>query len=54
TQQLIGINLIVVASITNTLLAKRHSKAKAKQTPRAAVAVVTVADAAVLDSAVKS
>ncbi|WP_135380832.1 DMT family transporter [Vibrio tasmaniensis] len=51
TQQLIGINLIVVASITNTLLAKRHSKAKAKQTPRAAVAV---ADAAVLDSAVKS
>ncbi|MCZ8499630.1 hypothetical protein O9929_24020 [Vibrio lentus] len=27
TQQLIGINLIVVmASITNTLLAKRHSK----------------------------
>ncbi|MEZ8929754.1 MULTISPECIES: DMT family transporter [unclassified Vibrio] len=51
TQQLIGINLIVVASITNTLLAKRHSKAKAKQTPRSAVAV---ADAAVLDSAVKS
>ncbi|TKF99020.1 EamA family transporter [Vibrio lentus] len=51
TQQLIGINLIVVASITNTLLAKRHSKAKAKQTPRTAVAV---ADAAVLDSAVKS
>ncbi|MGF1839761.1 DMT family transporter [Vibrio atlanticus] len=51
TQQLIGINLIVVASITNTLLAKRHSKAKAKQTPRAAV---VVADAAVLDSAVKS
>ncbi len=51
TQQLIGINLIVVASITNTLLAKRHSKAKAKQTPRAAVAI---AGAAVLDSAVKS
>ena len=51
TQQLIGINLIVVASITNTLLAKRHSKAKAKQTPRAAV---VEADAAVLDSAVKS
>ncbi len=50
-QQLIGINLIVVASITNTLLAKRHSKAKAKQTPRTAV---VVADAAVLDSAVKS
>ncbi|MEZ8746668.1 DMT family transporter [Vibrio sp. 10N.261.49.A5] len=50
-QQLIGINLIVVASITNTLLAKRHSKAKAKQTPRSAV---VVADAAVLDSAVKS
>ncbi|MEZ9673163.1 DMT family transporter [Vibrio lentus] len=54
TQQLIGINLIVVASITNTLLAKRHSKAKAKQTPRAAVALATAADAAVLDSAVKS
>ncbi|MEZ9159785.1 DMT family transporter [Vibrio lentus] len=51
TQQLIGINLIVVASITNTLLAKRHSKAKTKQTPRAAVALAT---AAVLDSAVKS
>ncbi|MEZ8697414.1 DMT family transporter [Vibrio lentus] len=51
TQQLIGINLIVVASITNTLLAKKHSKAKAKQTPRTAVAL---ADAAVLDSAVKS
>ncbi|MFS1467606.1 DMT family transporter [Vibrio lentus] len=51
TQQLIGINLIVVASITNTVLAKKHSKAKAKQTPRTAVAV---ADAAVLDSAVKS
>ncbi|MCC4855025.1 EamA family transporter [Vibrio splendidus] len=54
TQQLIGINLIVVASITNTLLAKKHSKAKAKQTPRAAVALATAADAAVLDSAVKS
>ena len=54
TQQLIGINLIVVASITNTLLAKKHSKAKAKQTLRATVAVATVADAAVLDSAVKS
>ncbi|MEZ8630702.1 DMT family transporter [Vibrio lentus] len=54
TQQLIGINLIVVASITNTLLAKKYSKAKAKQTPRTAVAVVTGADAAVLDSAVKS
>ncbi|MEZ9389336.1 DMT family transporter [Vibrio lentus] len=54
TQQLIGINLIVVASITNTLLAKRHSKAKAKQTPRTAVALATAADAAVLDSAVKS
>ncbi|WP_122055655.1 DMT family transporter [Vibrio sp. Evd11] len=54
TQQLIGINLIVVASITNTLLAKRHSKAKAKQTPRTAVALATVADTAVLDSAVKS
>ncbi|MFS1463835.1 hypothetical protein BCT35_15670 [Vibrio lentus] len=51
TQQLIGINLIVVASITNTLLAKKHSKEKAKQTLRATVAV---ADAAVLDSAVKS
>ncbi|MEZ9291665.1 EamA family transporter [Vibrio lentus] len=54
TQQLIGINLIVVASITNTLLAKKHSKAKAKQTPITAVTVVTGADAAVLDSAVKS
>ena len=54
TQQLIGINLIVVASITNTLLAKKHSKAKAKQTPRTAVALATAADAAVLDSAVKS
>ncbi|MDE1229962.1 DMT family transporter [Vibrio aestuarianus] len=31
TQQLIGINLIVVASVTNTLLAKRHSKAKVQQ-----------------------
>ncbi|MEZ9763971.1 DMT family transporter [Vibrio splendidus] len=31
TQQLIGINLIVVASIINTLLTKRHNKAKAKQ-----------------------
>ena len=41
TQQLIGINLIVVASITNTLLAKRHSKAKAKQTTRATVTVAT-------------
>ncbi|PML45304.1 hypothetical protein BCT76_03295 [Vibrio tasmaniensis] len=51
TQQLIGINLIVVASITNTLLAKKHSKEKAKQTLRATVAV---ADVAVLDSAVKS
>ncbi|WP_454441042.1 DMT family transporter [Vibrio bathopelagicus] len=51
TQQLIGINLIVVASITNTLLAKRHSKAKAKKTSRAAVAV---ADATVLESAAKS
>ena len=51
TQQLIGINLIVVASITNTLLAKRHSKAKAKQTTRA---TVTVADVAVLESAAKS
>ncbi|MDE1236642.1 DMT family transporter [Vibrio aestuarianus] len=31
TQQLIGINLIIVASVTNTLLAKRHSKAKVQQ-----------------------
>ncbi|MEZ8389178.1 DMT family transporter [Vibrio splendidus] len=54
TQQMIGINLIVVASITNTLLAKRHSKAKAKQTPRVTVAVATVVDIAVLDSAAKS
>ncbi|MEZ8880957.1 MULTISPECIES: DMT family transporter [Vibrio] len=54
TQQLIGINLIVVASITNTLLAKRHSKAKTKQAPRTTVALATAADAAVLDSAVKS
>ncbi|OBS95481.1 hypothetical protein A9261_14975 [Vibrio tasmaniensis] len=54
TQQLIGINLIVVASITNTVLAKKHSKAKAKQTPQTAVALATAADAAVLDSAVKS
>lgn len=51
TQQLIGINLIVVASITNTLLAKRHSKVNAKQTPRA---TATVADVAVLESAAKS
>ena len=57
TQQMIGINLIVVASITNTLLAKRHSKAKAKQTPRVTVAVATVTtvvDVAVLESAAKS
>ncbi|UOE82530.1 DMT family transporter [Vibrio splendidus] len=54
TQQMIGINLIVVASITNTLLAKRHSKAKANQTPRVTVAVATVVDVAVLDSAAKS
>ncbi|MEZ8233261.1 EamA family transporter [Vibrio splendidus] len=57
TQQVIGINLIVVASITNTLLAKRHSKAKAKQTPRVTMAVATVAtvvDVAVLESAAKS
>ncbi|MCG9542626.1 DMT family transporter [Vibrio sp. Isolate33] len=51
TQQMIGINLIVVASISNTLLAKRHSRAKAKQAPRAAM---TVANAAALDSAAKS
>ncbi|MEZ9578368.1 MULTISPECIES: DMT family transporter [unclassified Vibrio] len=54
TQQMIGINLIVVASITNTLLAKRHSKEKAKQTPRVTGAVATVVDVAVLDSAAKS
>ncbi|MEZ9657682.1 MULTISPECIES: DMT family transporter [unclassified Vibrio] len=54
TQQMIGINLIVVASITNTLLAKRHSKAKAKQKPHTTVAVATVVDVAVLDSAAKS
>ncbi|NVN81179.1 MULTISPECIES: DMT family transporter [unclassified Vibrio] len=51
TQQMIGINLIVVASISNTLLAKRHSRAKAKQAPRAAM---TVANATALDSAAKS
>ncbi|MFA0115969.1 DMT family transporter [Vibrio sp. 10N.261.46.E11] len=51
TQQLIGINLIVVASITNTLLAKKHSRAKSKKTPQAAM---TVANGAPLDSAVKS
>ncbi|NOJ12525.1 DMT family transporter [Vibrio splendidus] len=37
TQQLIGINLIVVASITNTLLAKRQYKVKTKQLPRTTV-----------------
>ncbi|UWZ99919.1 DMT family transporter [Vibrio splendidus] len=51
TQQMIGINLIVVASISNTLLAKRHSRAKAKQAPRAAM---TLANGAALDSAAKS
>ena len=51
TQQMIGINLIVVASISNTLLAKRHSRAKAKQAPRTAM---TVANGAALDSAAKS
>ncbi|WP_261886388.1 DMT family transporter [Vibrio pomeroyi] len=51
TQQMIGINLIVVASISNTLLAKRHSRAKAKQAPRVAMAV---ANGATLDSAAKS
>ncbi|MEZ8722758.1 DMT family transporter [Vibrio pomeroyi] len=51
TQQMIGINLIVVASISNTLLAKRHSRAKGEQAPRAAM---TVANAAALDSAAKS
>lgn len=51
TQQMIGINLIVVASISNTLLAKRHSRAKAKQAPRAAMAV---ANGATLDSATKN
>ena len=51
TQQMIGINLIVVASISNTLLAKRHSRAKAKQAPHAAM---TVANATALDSAAKS
>ncbi|CAK2100830.1 DMT family transporter [Vibrio crassostreae] len=51
TQQMIGINLIVVASITNTLLAKRHSKAKAKQKPHT---TMVVANTAVLDSAAKS
>ncbi|CDT62901.1 putative Permease of the drug/metabolite transporter (DMT) superfamily [Vibrio coralliirubri] len=54
TQQMIGINLIVVASITNTLLAKRHSKVKANQKPHTTVAVATVVDVAVLDSAAKS
>ncbi|UPR58863.1 DMT family transporter [Vibrio sp. ED004] len=51
TQQMIGINLIVVASITNTLLAKRHSKAKANQRPHT---TMVVANKAVLDSAAKS
>lgn len=51
TQQMIGINLIVVASISNTLLAKRHSRAKAKQAPRTAM---TVVNGAALDSATKS
>ncbi len=50
TQQLIGINLIVVASITNIQWLKRHSKAKAKENIAAAVAV---ADATVLESAAK-
>lgn len=51
TQQMIGINLIVVASISNTLLAKRHSRAKAKPALRTAM---TVANGAALDSAAKS
>jgi drug/metabolite transporter (DMT)-like permease len=37
TQQILGINLIVVASITNTLLAKRQYKVKTKQLPRTTV-----------------
>ena len=51
TQQLIGINLIVVASITNTLLAKRHSKKKAKHKPNITMAV---SNTVVLDSVAKS
>ncbi|MCX2757992.1 DMT family transporter [Vibrio sp. Sgm 22] len=51
TQQMIGINLIVVASISNTLLAKRHSKTKAKQVPRV---TMDLTNAAALDSAAKS
>ncbi|MGB2146931.1 MAG: DMT family transporter [Vibrio toranzoniae] len=51
TQQLMGINLIIVASITNTLLAKRHSKAKAKQTPRGTINEIA---SSVLSSAAKS
>ncbi|WP_299692104.1 DMT family transporter [uncultured Vibrio sp.] len=50
-QQLIGINLIVAASIANTLLAKRHSKAANQPLIRASVPSV---DAAVFSSLAKS
>ncbi|MEQ6344952.1 DMT family transporter [Vibrio cyclitrophicus] len=51
TQQILGINLIVVASITNTLLAKRQYKVKTKQLP---ITTVNALNSEALGSVVKS
>ncbi|MEZ8725766.1 DMT family transporter [Vibrio cyclitrophicus] len=51
TQQILGINLIVAASITNTLLAKRQYKVKTKQLP---ITTVNALNSEALGSVVKS